>query len=243
MAFELPTDCREIIFGGDSFSFPGWQRAWANTQMFRVSGLNDALASIGAARHEIQALNLIKPKINDRIPKEWREFFGPTNGAIQAWGPLGDPQINNHIQKSLPQIFDRALVSIVYVMVFVEEVLRKEVPGDFFEHVCVVPTPYSIAVEPSDFWETHVNGQPLAGVLADAVKPCPEFLVTEALQQKKRLTFRNAKLLRDALVDAGHRAEIVCRQEGKPHGAAREVLTESRKVAHPAVIGYMQLAG
>jgi hypothetical protein len=233
--FRFPKDCLKLVHSGDSFVFKNWARSLEN--VFRVSGITDALGKVGlTGREYVQPLKIVFESLDARVPKEWKAFYN----ARSAWTPLGDPQITKNLQKSLPQSFDRALLSIVYVAEFIERVQHEPVPEDYLDLVKIVPVPYHFDL-PKDFWSDSIKGTGLVERLQLALHHEDDEIIKLALKEGCRMTWRTASIIKTVLAEDDIELTIRCSPGKKPWAIPNEPLYPSRKVAHPSVKDFLRV--
>lgn len=236
--FEFPDDCLKLVHSEGSFIFPEWENSLGSAQLFRISGVTDALSKVGlASRKYVEPLKIISESVDDRIPDEWKEFYNTGD----AWKRLGGPQIT-HVQKFEAQTFDKALLSVMFVAEFIERVLHLSVPDDFLELVKIVPIMYILEVEDSlrDNWQT---GGTLEAELTAAIHINPSDaskFFDQAIVQQRRLAWRTAQTCRDILKEKGHAAEIHCKRTKRPKAIEGEKLFWCRQVEHEPVGSYLR---
>jgi hypothetical protein len=236
--YKLPTDCLDLVHSRDSFVFDDWVASLENVPVFRVSGVTDVLAKFGVkeGRKSVQPLNVIFESLDARVPAKWKKFYP----APTAWKPLGVPQIDN-LQVSAPQPLDRALMSVVYVVDFVERVLHEEVPEDFLDLITIVPVLYQLKVD-DELWDEKIKGEPIAQRLIATLGHQDNEIIKLAIRDGHRMTWRTADTIREALSDDGHDVKIVCSKGRKPKAIPFEPLYASRAVKHPPVAQYLRSA-
>jgi hypothetical protein len=234
-SFTLPPNPLDLVHSGDSFVFDDWVARLDNVPVFRVSGITDALARANVkGRQYVQPLRVIIESLDQQIPKKWKQFYP----ARSAWKPLGETQISNHLQRSKPVPFDRALMSIAYVAEFIERVLHVPVPSDYFEVVKIVPVVYQLDVG-KKFWDREMRGTDRVAKLVKLLGHADDKVIKAALEGGQRMTWRTAEIIKDWLENEGFEVTVECSAGKNPKAIQTEPLYMSRDRKYPSVKQYL----
>lgn len=237
MPVVLPADAFTLVDGGNGFTYTGWQDDLFDTRCFRVRGLFDLVNAAGFARQSITHDKALAKSILTECSSVWRAAYAPDQP--NAWTVYGRPQIAESLA-SAPQVFDRALLSIAYVVRFLERA-GIDVSQEQLEQLRVFPVLSTLNVANVNFYDEHVRSRPLQKEIQTAMACPSQTLCQDFFVQQKRVTKWTATIVCEALKSAGHTNALLKKSKGRRIAVANheeeDLLDDSSASSSAAVVG------